>query len=345
MKKQCLSHFTFPGGVSVCLLFCILLSTGLLINISYGFIPGEKNPKAMNFKWSQTDTSLALLNKDVIIWQYNFRKNGKPYFHPVSTPDGVPLTWKSPPDHAWHYALWFSWKKINDLNYWEEDRKTGQARGKTEVVAVSVFPHDDFSATIEMTIAYHPPGKPPVLTEKRSLFVTPPDEKGNYYIDWKSTFTAGKERVVLERTPIEGQKGGRRWGGYGTLACRIDTRSLKNIRFLDSEGRVDLDIHTKHTAWVDVSGTVATDSSKAAGITIFDHPDNPRHPPPGYVIKDWVESHQLLFAYMNPGFLYEKGFTLEPEKSLTLRYRIFVHQGRGAVEKLQNEFEKFIAKK
>jgi len=294
-----------------------------------------------DFSWQQTDTSLALLNHQHIVWQCNFPKKGKPYFHPVSSVDGVPLTWKSPPDHAWHHALWFSWKEINGLNYWEEDRKTGLAKGRTEVIDVKVFPNDNYFAKIELVISYHPPNELAVLTEKRLLHTSVPDDKGNYHIDWQSTFTAGNDDVELEREPIEGQKGGRRWGGYATLACRINTESLRDIKFLDSEGRIDLDIHTKPTHWVDVSGAIASDSSRAAGITIFDHPNNLRHPPPGYVIKDWVDAHKLLFAYMNPGFLYNEGFKLQAHQSFTLRYRIFVHRNRGDMKNLAKEFEQF----
>lgn len=300
-----------------------------------------KKALAQNFSWSQTDTSLALLNHGHIVWQLIFKKYGKPYFHPLSTIEGVPLTWNSPPDHAWHHALWFSWKEINGLNYWEEDRKTGLSEGRTEVVDVKIFPHNNFSAQIEMAISYHPPEKPAILTENRTLYVSVPDKNGNYHIDWQSTFTAVDEKVVFERTPIEGQKGGRRWGGYATLACRINTQSLQDITFIDSKGRKDLDIHTKPTPWVDVSGVLASDSSKAAGITIFDHPDNLRHPPPGYVIKNWVDEHNLLFAYMNPGFLYEKGFQLKARESFTLCYRVLVHRDRGDLKTLQNEFTKF----
>jgi hypothetical protein len=295
-----------------------------------------------DFSWLQTDSSVALLNHEKIVWQYNYKKLGKPYFDPLSTVDGISLVWKSPPDHAWHHALWFSWKEINGLNYWEETKETGLAKGLTEVVKVSPALEKDFSAQIAMDLTYHPPQEPPVLYEKRILKVSIPDHQGNYHIDWKSIFTAGDEEVVLERTPIEGQEGGRRWGGYATLACRIDTKSLSDIKFLDSEGRVDLDIHTIPTPWVDVSGKVAEDTNRSVGLTIFDHAENPRHPPSGYVIKDWVDKYKLLFAYMNPGFLYREGLTLDAGESFTLRYRIFIHEGSGGQAQLEREYKKYL---
>ena len=29
------------------------------------------------------------------------------------------MTADRPPDHIWHHGLWFSWKFINKVNYWE----------------------------------------------------------------------------------------------------------------------------------------------------------------------------------------------------------------------------------
>ena len=46
--------------------------------------PDKSNPR---HKWEQTDTTLALLNRERIIWQYNFRtKHGRPFFHPAGHP-------------------------------------------------------------------------------------------------------------------------------------------------------------------------------------------------------------------------------------------------------------------
>ena len=133
------------------------------------------------YDWRQTDSSLALLNRGRIVWQFNFdRKQPKPYFHPVCLTDGTELTWHRPPDHPWHYGLWFSWKYINGLNYWEEDRKTGLSQGRTEINNIEVEPHDDYSAQIAMQLRYHPPGQPPVLTESCIIRLGKPDENGGY---------------------------------------------------------------------------------------------------------------------------------------------------------------------
>ena len=110
---------------------------------------------------------------DQTVWQFNYAKTlPKPYFHPLNLPDGTELVWLSPPDHPWHHALWFSWKGLNGLSYWEQKSAAGQ--GRTTVGDVKVTTNPDFSATIDMSLSYHPDGKPAIMTEKRVIKVTAP---------------------------------------------------------------------------------------------------------------------------------------------------------------------------
>jgi len=77
------------------------------------------------YSWQETDSSIALLNHGRIVWQFNYGKDArKPYFHPVSLIDGTVLTCLSPRDHPWHLALWFSWDKLNGVQYWENNHHT-----------------------------------------------------------------------------------------------------------------------------------------------------------------------------------------------------------------------------
>ena len=299
------------------------------------------NPQS-KYSWHQSDSTIALVLKSKIIWQYNFAENGKPYFHPLNSIDGNTLTWLSPPDHPWHMGLWFSWKFINGLNYWEEDPATGISEGLTKVIESKITFREDFSVKINMKISYHPPEKPSVLSENRELIIFPPDDNGDYYIDWKSKFTAGEKEVILERTPIEGEEGGRSWGGYATLSLRMNSPVLKDLRLLNNEGKENLDIHTTPTKWVDISGVIKGDTSKSAGITIFDYPSNPRFPAPGYVINNKLSDSELFFVYTNSGLLYKKGITLKPYESLNLKYRVFIHSGIGKLVDLNKKFDLFI---
>ena len=290
------------------------------------------------YAWRQTDGSLAMLNHGRVVWQLNFdKKVGKPYFHPVCLTDGTELTWHRPPDHPWHYGLWFSWKYINGLNYWEEDRETGLSEGRTEIRHVEVKPGDDYSADVAMELSYHPPGAPAVLMEDRRIGVSAPDDQGTYRIDWSSRFTAGDANVLLDRTPIPGEKDGQSWGGYAGLSVRL-AKNLSGWQLADSEDRKDLAAHGQNARWTDFSGQTA--EGRAAGIAIFDHPDNLRHPSPGFVIMD----PKVPFGYFSPALLFNQPYILPARKSLTLRYRVLIHPGRADKNLLEREWKSFSQK-
>ncbi|GAF86299.1 unnamed protein product, partial [marine sediment metagenome] len=108
--------------------------------------------RAETFRWDvQTGKSVALEHDGKTVWQFNHGADQpKPHFHPVALPDGRIVTWDRPPDHVWHHGLWFSWKYINGLNYWEPDRATGKPQGSTEWANVKVDTGPDQSARIEM---------------------------------------------------------------------------------------------------------------------------------------------------------------------------------------------------
>ncbi|GAG26014.1 unnamed protein product, partial [marine sediment metagenome] len=229
---------------------------------------------------------------------------------------------------------------INGVNYWEEDPKTGLSEGRTEVVEVKVWWHSDWSADIgvmhrsadvEMMLSYHRPGEPAMLTEKRLIAVSAPDKNGRYHIDWHSTFTAGEKDVLLDRTPIPGEKGGKGFGGYAGLSVRM-AKATRGWEFVDSEGRKDKEAHGKKARWADFSGKIG--EGKVAGVTIFDHPGNLRYPSPWYVEKG--------MPYFSPAVLFDKAYTLPAGKSLTLRYRILIHPGRADKAMLEAELKAFL---
>src|SRR5437764_1304362 len=85
-------------------------------------------------EWKQDDKTLAWFGKSGDarpVWNFSFdAAKGKTFFEPLSVPGGPDLTNYKPADHPWHYGLWFSWKYINHVNYWEEGNPTtGNAAG------------------------------------------------------------------------------------------------------------------------------------------------------------------------------------------------------------------------
>jgi type 1 glutamine amidotransferase/HEAT repeat protein len=287
------------------------------------------------YTWQETDSSIALLNHGRIVWQFNYGKDTrKPYFHPVALLDGPVLTCLSPRDHPWHRALWFSWKMLNGVNYWEEDPKTGFPEGRTEVVHAEIVTNKDYSAAIHLTLTYHLPDGPMLLAEDRTINVSTPDRDGRYRIDWRGTFAAGDQDVLLQ--------GGTAGGGYAGMSVRI-SQTTGNWRLIDSEGRVDLpggpvakNTHGQKARWMDFS-VVDTATGETGGIAILQHPSSFRYPTHWHNIMD----DKFPFGYFSPAPLWAEPYTLQAGKTLMVSYRVVVHPGRGSKDQLDAEWTAF----
>ncbi|NOY41077.1 MAG: hypothetical protein GXP26_04475 [Planctomycetes bacterium] len=278
----------------------------------------DVDPK-ISARWQlEPDESVARVGPKGILWQFNYGKNfSKPCFHPVALSSGEVLTWNQPPDHAWHLALWFSWKTINDINYWEENSQTGQSAGETTWSNVDIQTHDDGRASISMDLSYQVPGEQPVLTERRTVQIFAPDENNQQYqMDWSSTFTAGAVDVILDRTDPADKP----WGGYAGLSIRF-AKDLTERQAFSANGPAKFNEHSRHRSKspaLDYNGKIG---EAVGGIAILDHPNNPRYPTPWYAIRSGM-------SYLNAAFLTYEPYTLKAGEFFTLRYRLIIHPDR-----------------
>ena len=288
------------------------------------------------FRLRQDASSVALQAGDKTVWQFCFGKElAKPMFHPLSLVDGTALTWDGPPDHPWHHALWFSWKYLNHVNYWEADPRErrnkpaapgAEAGGLTDWRNVRIR-RRGAGASVSLDLAYHEPGQPPLLREHRVIDISPPDATGEYHLDWTMTFTAGAKDVDINRTPVIGDKDGVPYGGYAGLSLRFakdltDARTVTTRSDPPAEQPTGLFTEAGATA-VDYSGLVA---GREAGVAFLDHPGNLNAPTPWYLII--LPRNASPFHFAEAAVIYYKPHLLRAGKSFTLRYRVVVHGGR-----------------
>ncbi len=293
-------------------------------------LPTHEDP----LHWQRGAGMLALVDDDHTLWQFNYSaKAGKPYFHPVSLSEGPSITADRPADHPWHYGLWFSWKFINGANYWEEDRTTGKAEGSTEWTITRLTTEENHTAHVEMDLTYHVGDAKPVIIEQRTIDISAPNAQGEFYLDWKSTFTA-QDDVVLDRTPLPDEPGGKVFGGYAGLSVRL-AGGMRDRQVVSTGGAVEFenDRHRSRANGLDYSGVV---EDQQAGFAIIDHPQNLNAPTPWYVIKGPVMS------YFSPAVLCYGKQALAAGEQFTLRYRIMVHSGAWDEERLTTEVAKYV---
>jgi len=268
-------------------------------------------------EWQREDAAIAWRVGTNVTWRFCFEsKYGKPFFHPLSVVDGVALTHSRPEDHRWHYGLWFSWKYINRVNYWEEDRQTGRAEGATRWTAPEIEARPDGSATIRLELTYtHPSGRVD-LTERRELRISAPAADGSYRIDWRAHFTAGGAGAMLDRTPMPGEPEGKVNGGYAGLGLRLAGPPLA-VSMVCSTGAVSrFESDRARPFAAAVAGNFRRGDAPAGAIAIFSDPANAGTNAPWYLVK----SETMRFACA--ALLAPRPLTLAPGGRLDLHYRI-----------------------
>lgn len=318
-------------------LFAPTLALLILLSLT-ACTPPTEPPSELS--WTQDNTSVALTINAKPVWQFQYGDHlTKPMFHPVSLTDGTILTWDAPPDHPWHHAFWFCWKYINGVNYWEEDRETGLSAGATTWSNVEVTTRPDYSASIAMDLSYQPPGEPPVLTERRLVEISAPATDGSYHFDWIMVFTGQADEVVIDRTPILGEPGGKAWGGYAGLSIRF-AKELREWQAVSSNGPVERDTSVAFHAEqgpvaLDFSGTLG---ARPAGIALLDHPWNVNAPTPWYIVMNPEHS----FGFSEAALIYYQPIRLRAGDQFTLRYRAVVHTGSWDAAQLQSAQAEFV---
>lgn len=225
------------------------------------------------------------------LWSYD-ASSPKPHVHPLVAPNGRVLTRAVTPDHPWQRGVWFAIKFVNGENFWEELEPCGQQRQVDAGTVEWVGPNGEV-----------------VLVEDRRI-----EAVDDHSLDWTTSLTPSVD-VALDRTPYRG------WGGYGGLALRgapdwIDTR-------LAVDGSVGAEVTGRRSPWCDLSGP-------DAGVTILDHPGNPRHPTPWYAnVANPLYLTDEPTNFVNAAFLFHEPMDVRAGDPLVFRYRLRVHDGTG----------------
>jgi len=290
-----------------------------------------------NLSWDRSDSTFSLLSNNNIIWRFNFNNRfGKPYFHPVSVNNSI-LTCVNPPDHPWHLGLWFSWKFINGVNYWEylNDFKTDEtgykSAGVTEIQKISTIKNPDFSADIRMELQYHPADGDAIMKEERNLHISPPLSDGSYYIDNDFKFEPLSDEIILDRTPIVGEPDGQSWGGYSGISVRFSQNFTYPLIIVPADSQ-----NYRKNNWLYMGFRTLTGDN--AGIAILPDVNNSTPTMSWYIFND----PQIPFFYYSPAVLYDGKIILKKGETLRLKYRVWVLSGKTGISSLNTKYTQYM---
>jgi hypothetical protein len=184
-----------------------------------------------------------------------------------------------------------------------------------------------------------------VCTDERSLriYATPETER---LFDFEITLKAGDKDVVFGDTK------------EGTMALRL-AESMRLTKaavpgerqgrpgdghIVNSEGIRDGATWGKRAAWCDYYGPV---EGKIVGVAMFDHPQNPRYPT-WWHVRDYGLFAENPFGQHDFERLDDRhagDLTVSAGKSVTFRYRFFMHQGDEKQGKVADRYQQWISAK
>ena len=252
----------------------------------------------------------------------------KPYIYPLKTPFGVEVTECSPRDHIHHKSLWVAHGDVNGNDLWSEKEDSGKILHE-KFIKIEKGPV--FTEICSKNIWVSSKGQP-LLDEIRMIKIWRP-YNDEYYIDFKVRLIANYEDVVLGDTKEA-----------GTISLRVaPTMTVKSGygRILNSWGGInEKETWGKRAEWCDYSGIV---NGIRLGITIFDHPDNPRFPTYWHV-RDYGLMTANIFGltYFKKTNKKRGDLILKKGESIDFYYRVYIHRGFGELQRLANKYIDFI---
>jgi hypothetical protein len=297
----------------------------------------DSNEAGFHFKQID-DKSLGLWEGDAPVLVYRFGEMNLPgvpmagkrssYVHPIYGLDGEVLTDDFPVDHYHHHGLFWGWPHVTvggrEFDLWK-------MRGiRFEIQRWLAKDASATGAKLGVENAWLVRDKE-VMREEAWLEIHPADGDGRK-IDIMLKWTPTDESITL---------GGAEGKSYGGLSLRFAPR--KETVVTAPDGRVSEDLLITKLPWADLSGKFDAGKSKAAagvsgpgysGVALFVHPDHPDFPP------EWMTRDYGVLCVGWPGV---EAQTLAPGKTVTCRYRIWIHRDAPEAARIQAVYDAYAA--
>jgi len=217
-----------------------------------------------------------------------------------------------PESHSHHNSVWISHNSVNGVSFWDD-------RAKGRIVHQRIEALDDESI-LSTNLWIDEATKKTLLIERRRTSIQLL-EKSEYFLIIDLELSC-KEAVTLGKTPF---------GIVGVRMAKTIGTNDGGGTIRNSEGKVnEAEVLWKAAKWVDYSGPIT--NKTVEGITLMDHPGNPNHPTVFHVRAD---------GWMGASLTFDGARVIEPEKTLRLRYGLYVHGGAPGAEELEKRWKQF----
>lgn len=247
------------------------------------------------------------------------------YIHPIWSPDGEVLSRIQPPDHYHHYGIWNPWTHTEfegrEIDFWNLAKEQGTVRAENVLEKTDGEVFGGFKALHEHIDFTGPEGEKTALREQWDVNVWNVDpEQDVWLIDFVSTLNPATESPLTIKAY--------RYQGFSLRAT--EKWNDNNTDLLTSEGFDKSNANATRARWIDVNGHSDVEAG-SSGILFMSNPSNYNFPEQ---LRIWPvgsnEGEENVYINFNPA--QEQDFELNPGNSYTLRYRMFVYDGKIDVD-------------
>ncbi len=249
----------------------------------------------------------------------NLKHTRSCYIHPLFALDGRVLTDDFPKDHVHHHGVSWVWPVV---------KTRGQHTQTWHSVTPSLRQHfvrwvkreaGKSTATLRIEAGWKLGSTETVAREHITLHVLPADDFGRA-IDLELKIQAVGGTLELRGAPDQNK-------GYGGLNIR-GAPMFKGAALTTDQGPLKKDSVNVPFRWADMS-------TKELGVAIFISPDHPGFP------TTWLirNSYAGILNASWPGL---KSVILQPEKTIILRYQLYIHRGDASAGRVRQAYERYL---
>lgn len=257
------------------------------------------------------------------VYKFGDKKQKYPYFFPVNGPSsGLSITTESSEPYPHHHSLFFGCDKVNGGNYWQDSLAAGRIRS----TALRVIEAEGTQVVFENECEWAKGRQDPVLRDTRRITVSAPDPTLRI-IDFEITLMPLVE-VTVEKT------------NHSLFAARMKPEISVEAggTLINTYGdQKETGTFGKAAPWCDFYGI---NGKVTEGLAILQHPDNPLYPAPWFT-RD--------YGFFSPTPMYwppeDKALVFAEGESISLKYRVVVHEGNTGDANIAALFEAYSAEK
>jgi hypothetical protein len=284
------------------------------------------------------DDALEYLYNGVSLFRYVYRpqtpqlESPKPYFYPLHTLSGHPVSIFRPIDHRWHHGLAMTFAELSGENFWggptyvrDQGYRQLQNNGTQRHLAWTDVRLEKGRPHLHEQLEWVTQAGQTWLAEERIVDVTQVlPEEGYWVLSFRTRLTNCSGKTLDFGSPTTN---GRPAAGYGGLFWR-GPRSFTGGCILLADGTEgEEDAMGHRSPWLayygrhDGQGDVST-------ILFVDDPSNPRYP------TQWFARHGYA-ATVSFALTFDQEYPLPDGETLALAHRIVFADGEWSVPQIE----------